>query len=117
MLAAFAGIGLLLATGKRKPGCVREAARELAQMSAQRAVPEQLEFANRLDELGYPAAAACLRAQGQGDCRPLMTMALEKELPRSTPATLQGFALLLDAIGEAKSAQCLRALADTAGRA
>ncbi len=113
LLAGALGFGLLLAQGKSKPKCVRDAARELAQLAARRAVPQQLDFAARLDELGYPAAAACLRAQGEGDCVPLMTVALERELPRSEPAVLQAFAVMLDAAAEPKAAKCIRDLATT----
>jgi hypothetical protein len=118
LLAAAFGVGLLLATGKkRQPKCVREAARALAQFSAQRPAAEQLLFANRLDELGYPAAAACLRAQGDADCVPLMTIALETELPRSDVLTLEAFAVILDTTGDTKSASCIRQLAALKQRA
>ena len=117
LLAAAFGVGLLFATGrKRQPACVREAARSLAQFSAQRPAGEQAAFAARLDDLGYPAAAACLRAQGDRDCVPLMTTALESELPRSDVVTLEAFAAILDSTGDNKSASCIRQLADAKKR-
>lgn len=98
---------------KRTPSCVRDAARALAEFSAVRPREEQLSFAARLDELGYPAAAACLREQGERDCVPIMAIALEKELPRSDAVVLNGFADILEDIGDDIGATCMRDLAAT----
>lgn len=113
LLAGVLAVGLLFATGRRKPlNCVEQAAEDMVTMLARQPRERQLVFADTLASVGVvPAASACIRAKSVSRCRPELRAALIQEMPLWPVELMDQLAILLNTAALPKGAACMREMA------